>query len=73
MIFIWHLKAQIIGLFENLGQKAVRGTTDAAWIRFVNKCKVLVALRKFREVIRPYDTRDVIERFNTGQNEMLSK
>ena len=58
---------------KNLLKKAVRGTTDAAWIRFVYKCKVLVALRKFREVIRPYDTRDVIERFNTGQNEMLLK
>ena len=54
-------------------KKAIRGTTDAAWIRFINKCKVLVALRKFREVIRPYDTRDVIERFNTGQSEMLLK
>ena len=49
---------------------------DHKWrhlIGFFCKCKMFVARRKFREAIRPYDTRDIIEHYSAGHTDMLDR
>ena len=67
-----HSNPATAGYRESIGAaSSLRSVRTAA--KFVEKLKFFVARQKFRETLKPYDVRDVMEQHRVGTVDMLGR